>query len=118
MSDEQAFITSYVVDDDIVVLRLHGKFDNSTAPEFDAEVEKRFEEGATKMIIDGAYLDHISSYGLGKLISLQGKLRHKGGTVKLCGLYSVVAEVMKVTNLDKLFDIHGDIEFARESFYE
>ena len=55
MSDADTFVTSYMVDDDILVLKLHGRFDDKTAPEFDAEVEKRFAEGAHKVIIDCSF---------------------------------------------------------------
>jgi anti-anti-sigma factor len=118
MSDADTFVTSYMVDDDILVLMLHGRFDDKTAAEFDAEIEKRFAEGAHKIIIDCSLLGYVSSYGIGKLISLQGKLRMKGGEVKLSALQSMVADVFRIVHLDRLFEIYGDIEFARESFYE
>lgn len=118
MNEEKAFVTSYVVDDDILVLKLHGKLDNRTVPEFNAEVEKQFAEGKRKMIIDCAHLGYVSSYGIGALVSLQARLRKKGGEVKLATIQSLVADVFKIVHLDRLLEIYGDIEFARESFYE
>ena len=118
MSDAENFITSYVVDDDILVIKLHGRFDEKAGPDFDAEIEKRFAEGAHKLIIDCSFLGYISSYGIGKLISLRGKLCAKGGEVKLSAVHSMVADVFRLVHIEKLFDIYGDIEFARESFYE
>jgi hypothetical protein len=41
-----------------------------------------------------------------------------GGEMKLASIQSMVADVFRVVRLDKLLDIYGDIEFARESFYE
>jgi anti-anti-sigma factor len=100
------------------VLKLHGKLDQETAPEFNAEVEKHFAEGKRKMIIDCAHLGYVSSFGIGALVSVQAKLRKQGGEVKLTAIQSLVADVFKIVRLDKLLDIHGDIEFARESFYK
>jgi anti-sigma B factor antagonist len=118
VSNEEAFVSSYVVDDDILVLKLHGKLDTKTVPLFNAEVEKQFAAGRYKMIIDCAHLGYVSSFGIGALVMLQARLRKMGGEVKLATIHSVVADVFKVVRLDKLFEMYGDIEFARESYYE
>ena len=115
---EQAFVSSYVVDDDILVLKLHGKLDETTAPEFNREVERHFAEGKRKMIIDCAHLGYVSSYGIGALVHVQAKLRKQGGEAKLAAIQSMIADVFKIVRLDKLLDMYGDTEFARESFYK
>ncbi len=118
LMDEDAFVSSYVVDDDILVLKLHGELDQNTAPQFVAEVEKHFAEGKRKIIIDCAHLGYVSSYGIGALVSVQAKLRKQGGEIKLAAIKSLVADVFKIVRLNKLLDMYGDIEFARESFYK
>jgi anti-sigma B factor antagonist len=104
------------LDDDILVIKLHGKLDAATTPDFNAEVDKHFQQGKRKVIIDCAHLGYVSSFGIGTLVTLQARLRKRGGEVKLAAIPSVVADVFKVVHLDKLLDIYGDIEFARESF--
>ena len=86
---EEPFVSSHVLDDDILVLKLHGKLDQNTAPEFSAEVERHFAEGKRKMIIDCAHLGYVSSYGVGALVSVQAKLRKQGGEVKLATIQSM-----------------------------
>jgi anti-anti-sigma factor len=115
---EEAFISSYVIDDDILVIKLHGKLDAATSPEFSAEVDKHFQQGKRKIIIDCAHLGYISSFGIGTLVTLQTRLRKQGGEVKLASIQALVADVFRIAHLDRLLDIYGDIEFARESFYE
>ena len=117
MADE-AFISSYVVDDDILVIKLHGKLDAATSPEFTTEVDKHFQQGKRKIIIDCSHLGYISSFGIGTLVTLQTRLRKQGGEVKLASIQAMVAEVFKIVRLDRLLEMYGDIEFARESFYE
>lgn len=117
MSDE-AFVTSYVVDDDILVLRLHGDLDTFTTDEFNVQLQKYLAEGHKKMIIDCAHLGYVSSVGIGALVALQKRLRDRGGMVKLAAIQGTVAEVLKILHLGKVLDIHGDIEFARQSFYD
>lgn len=115
---KDAFVTSYTLDEDILVLQLHGKLDQTTAPEFNKEVESHFAEGKRKIIIDCAHLGYVSSYGIGALVSVQAKLRKQGGEVKLATIQSVVADIFKIVHLDRILDMYGDIEFARESFYQ
>ncbi len=116
--EDQAFISSYVVDDDILVLKLHGKLDGHTFNEFNEEIERQYAAGMRKIIVDCSHLGYVSSYGIGALVRAQAKLRRQGGEMKLAAIQSMVADIFRVVRLDKLLDIYGDIEFARESFYE
>jgi anti-sigma B factor antagonist len=105
-----------MIDDDILVIKLHGKLDAATSPEFSAEVDKHFQHGKRKIIIDCAHLGYVSSFGIGTLVTLQARLRKQGGEVKLASIQAMVADVFKIVRLDRLLDIYGDIEFAHESF--
>ena len=115
---DQAFISSYVVDDDILVIKLHGKLDEQTFTEFNEEIERQYNAGMRKIIVDCSHLGYVSSYGIGALVRAQAKLRRQGGEMKLAAIQSMVADVFRIVRLDRLLDIYGDIEFARESFYE
>lgn len=115
MSDE-AFFQSSTLDDDILLVKLHGKMDVTTTPEFSQEIEQHFAEGKRRIIIDCAHLGYISSAGVGALVYLQAKLRKQGGEVKLAALQGPVSEVLKIVKIDKMMGIYGDTEFARESF--
>jgi len=75
----KSFVSSYVVDDDILVVKLHGRLDTETTAEFEAEVNKHFEQGMRKMIIGCANLGYISSLGVGAWVRLQVRLRRQGG---------------------------------------
>lgn len=110
------FIKSYVVDDDILVIQLHGNFDGDAIPEFKEVVQKHFDEGKRKVIIDCAHLGYITSLGIGSLVALQTRLRRKGGEVKLAALQGLAAEVIRMVKIDKLLDIYGDTAFAQEAF--
>ncbi len=115
---DKTFISSYVVDDDILVLKLHGKLDVASTPEFSEEVDKHFQQGKSKFIIDCADLGYVSSIGIGALVTLQTRLRKRGGEVKLAAIEAMVADVFKIVRLDRLLGMYGDIEFARQAFYE
>lgn len=116
--DKQVFLSSYLIDGDILVIKLRGKLDDQMIHQFNEEIERQFAAGIHKIIVDCAHLGYVSSYGIGALVRAQVKLRRQGGEMKLAAIQSVVADIFRIVRLDKLLDIHGDIEFARESFYK
>jgi anti-sigma B factor antagonist len=109
---------SRTIDDDILVLMPVGDLDSATTPEFNAEIEKHLANGCSKIIIDCRKLGYISSLGIGSLVTLKTRLTRKGGDVKLSTLLGPVAKLVRLVRLDKILDIYGDLEFARQSFYQ
>ena len=110
-------IETQLLDGDILTIVLDGSLSATTSDQFSQAVQAHLDQGRTKIIIDCRRVDYISSLGLGSLVALQARLRKKGGEVKLAGLYGVAADAIRLVHLDKLLNIYGDIEFARESFY-
>ena len=108
----------HFIDGDILVMSLRGKLDNQTAATFRKEAEGYIEQGTTKIILDCTFLGYVSSAGIAALVFLQSRLRKLGGQVKLSSVQSAVADVLKIVHLNQMLDIYGDIEFARQSFYE
>lgn len=117
MTDEP-FFDARIIDDDILAVLVRGSLDSTTTEEFDREIQKHLDEGRSKIIIDCRFLDNLTSMGIGRLVVLQTRLRRKGGAVKLATIHGPAAEAIKLVGLDKLLDIYGDLEFARQSFYE
>ena len=72
-----------MIDDDILVINLRGKLDSATTKEFEDVVQKHFDDGKSKIIIDCAHLGFISSLGIGSLVRMQARLNKRGGAVKL-----------------------------------
>lgn len=112
------FFDARILDDEILAVLVRGSLDSTTTEEFDREIQKHLEQGRSKIIIDCRYLDNLTSMGIGRLVVLQTRLRRKGGAVKLATIHGPVAEVIKMVGLGKVLDIYGDLEFARQSFYE
>jgi anti-sigma B factor antagonist len=116
MTTNQPF-ESKILDGDILAIILDGDLDSVSAPGFNRQIQEHLDAGHTKIIIDCRKMGYISSLGIGSLVALQTKLRRKGGVVKLAAIFGRAMEVMRLVHLDKMFDIYGDLEFARESFY-
>ncbi len=108
---------SEVIDGDILAIVLRGDLDSVTTPEFDQEIQRHLEAGHQKIIIDCRFMGYISSIGIGSLVALKTRLAKKGGTVKLAAIQGPVMQVLRLVRLDKVLDMYGDLEFARQSFH-
>ena len=108
---------SEIIDGDILAIVLRGNLDSASAPEFDRKIQGHLDAGQSKIIIDCRNVGFISSLGIASLIVLQTKLRRRGGEVKLAAIFGPAMDVIRLVRLDRMLDIHGDLEFARKSFY-
>lgn len=111
------FFESRIIDGDILAIVLRGDLDSASAPEFNRLIQEHLDAGHSKIIIDCRNMGYISSLGIASLVALQTKLRRRGGEVKLAAIFGRAMEIMRLVRLDKVFDIYGDLEFARKSFY-
>src|SRR5215831_6206350 len=109
-------IKTELLDGEILAVVLDGSLSATTTDQFNQAVQNHLDQGRSKIIIDCHRVEYISSLGLGSLVALQARLRKKGGEVKLAGLYGLAADTIRLVGLDRLFNIYGDVEYARESF--
>jgi anti-sigma B factor antagonist len=116
MTKNQPF-ESTILDGDILAIVLDGNLDSVSTPQFDRQIQAHLEAGHSKIIIDCRKLGYISSLGIASLVALQIKLRRRGGEAKLAAIFGPAMETLRLVRLDKMFEIYGDLEFARESFY-
>jgi anti-sigma B factor antagonist len=61
-------------------------------------------------------VEHLSSAALGMLITLNKKVQEQQGKLKLSDINPQIYEVFKITRLNKIFDIHPNVDKARASF--
>jgi anti-sigma B factor antagonist len=74
------------------------------------------EEGRRKLLLNFASVGFMSSAALGKLITLNKKMKGQGGAVKMCNIRPEIHEVFTITRLDRLFDIQTDESAALATF--
>ncbi len=73
-------------------------------------------KGDPKLLLNFADVDFLSSAALGKLITLDKKLKQSGGQLVLCDIRPEIQEVFAITRLDRLFDIVDDEDEALAAF--
>jgi anti-sigma B factor antagonist len=59
----------------------------------------------------------VDSAGLGTIVRSLTSVRQKGGDLKLCNVPDHTRKVLRMTNLDTLFDTHESEESAVSAFY-
>jgi len=74
------------------------------------------EDHRQKIVLDFTNVEYLSSAALGKLITMDKKVKAAGGKLRLCSIRSDIKEVFKITRLDKLFQILDNRDKAVEGF--
>jgi anti-sigma B factor antagonist len=74
------------------------------------------EDNRKSLLLNFANVEFLSSAALGKLITLDKKVKAHGGTLKLCNIRPEIYEVFAITKLNKLFDIKEDEAAGLDSF--
>ncbi len=65
-----------------------------------------------------AAVDHLSSAALGTLITINNKVKVKGGQLRLSDINPQIYEVFTITKLNKLFKIFPTVKDAQESLVQ
>ena len=75
-------------------------------------------EAAAKpqLLISFANVDHLSSAALGTLITVNTKIRNKGGKLCLADIDPQIYEVFVITRLNQLFEIKESTDEALKAF--
>ena len=102
--------------DDVVVIRCQGRI--VLGPEITAlqlELEK-LTVLTQKVVLQLGGVSFIDSVGLGALVRQFGVLQAKGGDLKLCQVSPFLLQVLKVTNLLRIFPLYASETEAIQAF--
>jgi anti-sigma B factor antagonist len=79
-------------------------------------VQQLVNEGYTKILVNLAGVIHIDSSGIGELMMNYTTLRNRGGELKLMHLNKNVRNLLQITRLFTVFDVHEDQASAIRAF--
>jgi anti-sigma B factor antagonist len=71
--------------------------------------------GHTRLLLSFSGVQYLSGALLGQLVSLQRKLAPARGCIQLCGLEPLPRDTLRITRLDRVFDIYTDEAEALDS---
>ena len=70
------------------------------------------EDGRKKIVLDFSNVEYLSSAALGKLITMNNKVKAAKGKLRLCSIRPDIYEVFTITRLNTVFDIKPDRDTA------
>ena len=73
-------------------------------------------KGQNRIILNLGDVNYIDSSGIGELVSSFTTVKNRGGELKLLHLTKKVHDLLQITKLYTVFDVHSDEQTAVRSF--
>lgn len=116
-SESRVKVTSKKVTDTLAALEIEDKLmTDEHIKMLQTALAEVLEEGFKQIVIDLSKIKRINSSGLGSLISLYNMARNKEAEMKIGGLNEFVKNVLNITKLTEVFEIHPSQEEGIKSF--
>lgn len=80
------------------------------------EVKKAIADGTKRIVLNLGEVNYIDSGGLGTLVALHTTAQNAGAQIKLANLTKRVGDLLQVTKLLTVFDVHDSEYEALEAF--
>ncbi|WP_462323480.1 STAS domain-containing protein [Desulfoplanes sp.] len=91
--------------DGAVVLKVGGRMDAVTAPEFESACTSIIDGGDKNICVEMAGVEYISSAGLRSVLLIGKKLKGLGGGLAFYNLSGMVGEVFKMSGFSSIFPV-------------
>ncbi|MBT3260873.1 STAS domain-containing protein [bacterium] len=101
---------------DIDVVHISGRLDAYTSEEAEKTINALLDKGTTKLLVDFAKVDYISSSGLRIMLASLKRLNRIKGSIKLANLKPALKEVFEISGFNQLFNFYENEEDAVKSF--
>ena len=83
-------------DGDTLTVKLDGRLDTNTAPDFQTEMEPLLND-ISKLVLDFEKLDYISSAGLRVLLTFEQEMEEQEKTMEVTHVNDIIHDVFDVT---------------------
>ncbi len=100
----------------VILLKLHGRLDSTTAPELRERVRLNLENGRNLLVLDLSRVTFVDSSGLGSLVAALRSADKAGGNIKISALQPRVRAVFELIRLDHVFEVYEDALSAVRSY--
>ena len=80
-------------------------------------ITEKLDAGQKNIVMNLAGINYIDSTGLGELVSSYRQVKSQGGELKLLNLNKKVSDLLQITELYTVFDIHSNESQAVASFH-
>ena len=94
------------------LLALDGGLDHTNTDEFIETMYRLLEEGSPCVVLDFERLTYVSSWGLSSLVRVHHHYATRGGRIAFANLHTAVATILRLSHLDRLFDLYPTVAKA------
>ncbi|MCX5684987.1 MAG: STAS domain-containing protein [Planctomycetota bacterium] len=94
----------------VMILALDGGLDHTTTALFISQMDGMLEEGGARVVIDLGRLTYASSWGLAAMVRVHHHFAARGGRVVFANLHSGIATILRLSHLDRLFDLYATVD--------
>ena len=94
------------------VLIVTGEIDRDTRRHLSDAAGKVIADGHHRLILDLSGLSFCDSSGLSLLVDLHRETQTKSGWLRLVAASPVLCDMLRVTNLDRMFTVYDTVEAA------
>ena len=102
----------------IVVIDLSGRITLGEGSAMLREmVRELLNKGQKRIVLNLGDVNYIDSSGIGELVSGYTTAKNQGGELKLLNLTKKVHDLLQITKLYTVFDVHNDEDSALNSFH-
>ena len=98
--------------DGVTLLDLDGGLDHTTTALFVSKMDELLQEGAAHVVLDLEHLTYASSWGLAAMVRVHHHFAARGGRIAFANLHTAMATILRVSHLDRLFDLYPTVEEA------
>jgi len=103
--------------DRATVLSLSGRVTlGEESSQLRSTIKQLLAQGKKRLVLDLADVSYIDSAGLGTLVAAYTSARNEGGDVRLAGITKNFSELLNVTKLLTVFNVHDNVPDALKAF--
>ncbi len=105
------------IDDVLIVsMETENKLNVALSQRFKVDVAKLIDQPEMKIVINLAGVEYIDSSGFGALLSVLRTAKSNNAMLKLCNIAPEVMELVKLLQLQTVFDIRDSVDECLKSF--
>jgi anti-sigma B factor antagonist len=99
----------------VTLLVLDGGLDHTTTALFVARMDELMEQGSSRVVLDLNRLTYASSWGLAAMVRVHHHYAVRGGRIAFANLHTAMATILRMSRLDRLFDVNPTVSEAIRS---
>jgi anti-anti-sigma factor len=96
----------------VTVLFLTGDLDGDSCAQVKEVVSGLIAAGRRMLVLDLTRVERVYTTGLFMLLDMKRAATREGGRLVCCGARPFVREIMRITMLDRVLDLHMDLDGA------